>query len=129
MPSWIKKLTKPFRGSSGKSAKFRPRAATWSADTESTSTSSSKGSTDEGKAPPSGTNGIRHVSPAKTYQYDENIGAKLKPWENSVVVVTGATAGIGSSICISLVRHGFIVIGCSKTAEVINVRWQKHSLF
>ncbi|CAG7823037.1 unnamed protein product [Allacma fusca] len=88
--SWVKRVKNTFR-----SKPSRPRSTSWSVRTDtSTSTSSSK-----------------------EEQFLHRIYSK---WDSAVVVVVGASAGIGSAICISLVKRGFTVVGCSKTSELLN---------
>ena len=45
----------------------------------------------------------------------------LSRWENRVALVTGASSGIGASICKNFVKHGLIVIGCARRKERIDV--------
>jgi NADP+-dependent farnesol dehydrogenase len=43
----------------------------------------------------------------------------LSRWHGCVAVVTGASAGIGASICLELVKHNFVTIGFARRVERI----------
>ncbi|ODM90325.1 Dehydrogenase/reductase SDR family member 11, partial [Orchesella cincta] len=40
-------------------------------------------------------------------------------WANRTALVTGASSGIGSSICEAFVKHGMNVVGCARNQERI----------
>lgn len=40
-------------------------------------------------------------------------------WKNRVVLVTGASAGIGAAICTTLAGFGMKVVGCARRVEKI----------
>ena len=38
-------------------------------------------------------------------------------WKNRIVLVTGASSGIGATICKLLSQNGMIVVGCARRIE------------
>lgn len=48
----------------------------------------------------------------------------MDKWKGKVVVVTGASAGIGASIALELANKGMIVIGLARRVGLIEVgKW------
>lgn len=45
----------------------------------------------------------------------------MDQWVGKVAVVTGATTGIGSAICVELVKAGMIVCGLAKRQDKVEV--------
>ena len=45
----------------------------------------------------------------------------MERWAGRVVLVTGASVGIGAAVCRALVKHGMKVVGCSRNVQQIQV--------
>ncbi len=45
----------------------------------------------------------------------------MERWVGRVVLVTGASAGIGAALVAALVKHGLQVVGCARNFEKLQV--------
>lgn len=45
----------------------------------------------------------------------------MERWEGRVVLVTGASVGIGSAVARTLVQHGMKVVGCARSVDKVEV--------
>ncbi|XP_055947849.1 dehydrogenase/reductase SDR family member 11-like [Argiope bruennichi] len=43
----------------------------------------------------------------------------MERWQGRVALVTGASSGIGAELCLALVRHGLVVVGCARSVDKI----------
>ena len=43
----------------------------------------------------------------------------MERWTNRIVIVTGASSGIGAAICKLLDQNGMKVVGCARRIEIL----------
>ena len=50
-------------------------------------------------------------------------------WKNRIVLITGASSGIGATICKLLSQNGMKVVGCARRIEILEEMKQEEHVF
>ena len=53
----------------------------------------------------------------------------MERWTNRIVIVTGASSGIGAAICKLLDQNGMKVVGCARRIEILEEMKQELKSF